>query len=235
MRLADHLGPLGGKGLAAMSRAGSARSDGDDKKPKNVKDGANDFAYPPGGHAPAHESMTALLHRYVPHDEEAFKRLIKPSLKAQAQALDVAKVAMAGLDSLIAFLQQKRKTCGDQMEMDAAEIAFLNKEIAKKQAMIDRIKEHHTQCKRDRDIMMSAYDQSIGTMKDSVYECLKWTQKTNVGISRLTRTQAPRGNENYLQEGIKAKTQLTSTNKFRNSTVLGKTGMPSALSKTTRR
>lgn len=30
--------------------------------------------------------------RYVPSDADSFARLIKPSLKAQAQALDVAKV-----------------------------------------------------------------------------------------------------------------------------------------------
>lgn len=203
-------------------------------KPKNVKDGANEFAFAPGGHAPEHPSMTALLNRYVPHDEEAFKRLIKPSLKQQAQALDVAKVAMAGLDSLIAFLQQKRKTCGDQIDMDTKEIAFLNKEIAKKQAMVDKITAHHAECKRERDIMMGAYEQSIGTMKESVYECLKWTQKTNVGISRLTRTQAPRSHENYLTTGIKEKASTTTGNKFRNSTLLSKTGTSAALSKTTK-
>ena len=108
-----------------MSRSESSA----DAKPKQVKDGANDFAYPPGGHAPAHESMTELFNKYVPHDDVAFKRLIKPSLKAQAQALDVATVAMSGLDSLIVFLQQRRQTCGDQIDMDMAETAFLNKEV----------------------------------------------------------------------------------------------------------
>jgi hypothetical protein len=215
---------------AAMSKAGAAGGD-EEKKPKNVKDGDNEFAFPPGGHAPAQPSMTALLNKYIPHDEVAFKRLIKPSLKAQAQALDVAKVAMAGLDSLIAFLQQKRKTCGDQMEADAAEIQFLNKEIAKKQVMVDRIKAHHAECKRERDIMMNAYGDSITTMKESVHTCMKMTQHTNVNISRLTRTQAPRMHENYLSTGIKEKTALTETNKLRNSTLLSKTGTSKALSK----
>jgi len=73
--------------------------------------------------------MTELFNKYVPHDDVAFKRLIKPSLKAQAQALDVATVAMSGLDSLIVFLQQRRQTCGDQIDMDMAETAFLNKEV----------------------------------------------------------------------------------------------------------
>ena len=213
-----------------MSKAGAAG--GGEKKPMNVKDGANEFAFPPGGHAPAHPSMTALLNKYIPHDEAAFRRLIKPSLKQQAQALDVAKVAMAGLDSLIAFLQQKRKTCGDQMEADAAEIAFLNKEIAKKQVMVDRIKVHHAECKAERDVMMKAYDESITTMKESVYTCMKMTQGTNVNISRLTRTQAPRTHDNYLTEGIKEKAALTETNKFRNSTLLSKTATSKTLSAT---
>merc|ERR1712100_342602 len=131
---------------------------------------------------------------------------------------------MAGLDSLIAFLQQRRKTCGDQIDMDNAEIAFLNKEIAKKQLMVDRISAHHRECKSERDIMVKAYDESITTMKESVNTCLKMTQSTNVNISRLTRTQAPRMFDNYLTEGIKSKTSLTDTNKFRNRTLLSKTG-----------
>jgi hypothetical protein len=212
----------------------AAKVGGDDeKKPANVKDGANEFAFAPGGHAPPHDDLTDLLHKYVPHDEVAFKRLTKPSLKAQAQALDVAKVAMAGLDSLIAFLQQKRKTCGDQIDMDTAEIAFLSKEIAKKQVMVDRIRAHHKECKSERDVMVKAYDESITTMKESVYTCMKMTQSTNVNISRLTRTQAPRQFENYLTEGIKSKTSLTDTNKLRNSTLLSKTGTSAALSRTT--
>jgi len=36
---------------------------------------------------------------------------------------------MSGLDSLIVFLQQRRQTCGDQIDMDMAETAFLNKEV----------------------------------------------------------------------------------------------------------
>ena len=59
----------------------------------------------------------------------------EPSLKQKAQALDVAKVAMAGLDQMIAFLQQKRKTCGDQILADSKEITWLDKEIAKKQVI----------------------------------------------------------------------------------------------------
>ena len=214
-----------------MSKSGAAKGE-DDKKPKNVKDGANEFAFAPGGHAPDQPNMTALLNKYVPHDEVAFKRLIKPSLKQQAQALDVAKVAMAGLDSLIAFLQQRRKTCGDQIDMDKAEIAFLDKEIAKKQLMVDRIQAHRAECKRERDVMVKAYDDSIVTMKESVNTCMKMTQHTNVNISRLTRTQAPRMFDNYLTDGIRAKTALTETNKFRNSTLLSKTGTSAALSKT---
>ena len=105
---------------------------------KKRPDGANDFAYPPGKKPPAPDSMTDLLKKYIPHDEEAFKRLIEPSLKQKAQALDVAKVAMAGLDQMIAFLQQKRKTCGDQIVMDTAEIAWLGREIAKKQVCLHR-------------------------------------------------------------------------------------------------
>jgi hypothetical protein len=217
-----------------MSKAAKAAEE-DEKKPKNVRDGANDFAFAPGAHAPAHDNMTDLLHKYVPNDETAFKRLTKPSLKAQAQALDVAKVAMAGLDSLIAFLQQKRKTCGDQIDMDSAEITFLNKEIAKKQLMVDRISAHHRECKHERDVMVKAYDESITTMKESVHTCLKMTQSTNVNISRLTRTQAPRTFDNYLTEGVKSKMSLTDTNKFRNSTLLSKTGTSTALSRSTKR
>lgn len=105
------------------------------KRPKDFADGSNDFAYPPGGSAPATESMTELLRKYIPHDQEAFNRLTEPSLKQKAQALDVAKVAMAGLDQMIAFLQQKRKTCGDQILADSKEITWLDKEIAKKQVI----------------------------------------------------------------------------------------------------
>lgn len=168
---------------------GHGAAGNEDKKPANVKDGANEFAFPPGGHAPAHGNLTDLLHKYIPHDEVAFKRLIKPSLKQQAQALDVAKVAMSGLDSLIAFLQQKRKTCGDQIVMDTAEIEFIDKEIAKKQIMVDRITKHRDEAKVERDTMMRAYDDSINTMKETVHDCMKMTQHTNVNISKLTRTQ----------------------------------------------
>jgi len=46
---------------------------------------------------------------------------------------------MSGLDSLIMFLQQRRQTYGDQIDMDMVKTAFLDKEIAKKQVMVDSI------------------------------------------------------------------------------------------------
>ncbi len=66
----------------AAAKAGS--------RPK-TKDGENEFASA-NGMAPKHDKLSELLSKYVPTDADAFKRLTKPSLKAQAQALDVAKV-----------------------------------------------------------------------------------------------------------------------------------------------
>jgi hypothetical protein len=124
----------------------AAKDSGGATRPK-TGDGETDFAYREGEKGPPQESMTKLLNKYVPHDQEAFDRLLKPSQKQQAQALDVAKVAMAGLDSVMAFLQQRRKTCGDQIEADEAECAWIEKEVARKQKMVDKIKAHHAQCK----------------------------------------------------------------------------------------
>ena len=56
-----------------------------------TKDGENEFAAA-NGVAPKHDKLADLLSKYVPSDAESFARLTKPSLKAQAQALDVAKV-----------------------------------------------------------------------------------------------------------------------------------------------
>jgi hypothetical protein len=56
-----------------------------------TKDGGNEFASA-SGVAPKRDNLSELLARYVPCDPDAFARLTKPSLKAQAQALDVAKV-----------------------------------------------------------------------------------------------------------------------------------------------
>ena len=127
-----------------MSKAGAKSAGG--SRPKTA-DGETDFAFTKGQTAPPTENLTQLLNRYIPHDEEAFKRLIKPSLKQQAQALDVAKVAMSGLDKLIAFLVQRRKTCGDQLVADLEETAFLEKELAKQEAVVAKIRAHHGECK----------------------------------------------------------------------------------------
>jgi hypothetical protein len=45
----------------------------------------------------------------------------------------------------------------------------------------------------------------------------------------------PRKGDNFLTDGMKEKTCLTETNKFRNSTMLSKTGTSQALLKTTKR
>ncbi|KAJ1487730.1 hypothetical protein T484DRAFT_1744906 [Baffinella frigidus] len=117
-------------------------------------DGETDFAHKEGEKAAAHESLTRLLHKYVynPHDQVAFDRLLKPSKKQQAQALDVAKVAMSGLDSVMAFLQQRRKTCQNQIDADEAECDFIDGELAKKQKLVDRIKTHHAVCKMQESV-----------------------------------------------------------------------------------
>jgi hypothetical protein len=127
-----------------MSKASAKQATA--SRPK-TGDGANDFAFIQGQHAPPGENLTQLLNKYVPHDEEAFKRLTKPSLKQQAQALDVAKVAMSGLDSVMAFLVQRRKTCGDQVLADEDETRFLDAEIAKKEAECAKIRAHQAECK----------------------------------------------------------------------------------------
>ena len=110
-------------------------------------DGETDFAFKEGERPPPAESLTRLLNKYVPHDQVAFDRLLKPSQKQQAQALDVAKVAMSGLDSVMSFLQQRRKTCQTQIDADEAECVWIDSELAKKQKMVDRIKAHHTEMK----------------------------------------------------------------------------------------
>eukprot|EP00288_Rhodomonas_lens_P000973 CAMPEP_0177734384 /NCGR_PEP_ID=MMETSP0484_2-20121128/24199_1 /TAXON_ID=354590 /ORGANISM="Rhodomonas lens, Strain RHODO" /LENGTH=162 /DNA_ID=CAMNT_0019247847 /DNA_START=109 /DNA_END=594 /DNA_ORIENTATION=+ len=145
--------------------------------------------------------MTKLLNKYVPHDEEAFKRLVKPSLKQQAQALDVAKVAMSGLDSVMAFLVQRRKTCGDQIVADEEETKFLDSEIAKKEAACAKIRAHQAECKHERDTMQKALKESVETMQETVRTCHKMTQKTNSNIARLTRTMVPQQPPNYLKSG----------------------------------
>lgn len=101
------------------------------------------------------------------------------------------------------------------------------------QRIVDRLAAHRQTSKQDRDIMVKAYDDSIQTMKKTVYSCLKQTQRTNVNISRLTKTQAPRLHDNYLAEGVQRKDSLFNTNKFRNSTLLSKTGTSAALRPTT--
>jgi len=193
----------------------------EEKPPKN-NDGKSEFAST-SGHAPAQESLTQMLNRYVPTDPESFARLIKPSLKAQAQALDVAKVAMAGLDSMMANLTQRRKTCGDQIEADLAETAFIDREIAKQQAQVDKITKHHAECKASRDVMVKALKDSVETMQDSVRYCSTMKQKTNSNISRLTRTMCPKEKDNFLKSGVQEKDHLLDGNTFRNSTTLSKT------------
>lgn len=98
-----------------------------------------------------------------------------------------------------------------------------------RQHVVDRLSAHRKTCKHERDIMVKAYDDSIRTMKRTVYSCLKQTQKTNVSISKLTRTQAPRLYDDYLTKGIQTKDSLYDTNRFRNSSLLCKTGTSAAL------
>mmetsp|Transcript_24016 Transcript_24016/g.60778 ORF Transcript_24016/g.60778 Transcript_24016/m.60778 type:complete len:215 (-) Transcript_24016:360-1004(-) len=200
----------------------------DDKPPKN-NDGKNEFASA-SGHAPKLESMTELLRKYIPSDEEAFKRLIKPSLKAQAQALDVAKVAMAGLDSMMANLMQRRKTCGDQIDADLAETAWIDREVAKQQAQVDKISKHREECKKQRDVMVKALADSVSTMQDSVRYCNTMKQKTNSNISRLTRTMVPTPKDNFLKSGVQEKDEKIMTNTMRNSQTVSKTQRSNALS-----
>ena len=114
---------------------------------KGAKKPQNEFGYEDKQAVPKKDSLTNLLNEYVPYDRESFNRLVSPSLKQKAQALDVAKIAMTGLDSLIAFLRQRRKNCGDQIEADVAEVARIEGELAEKQAKVDLIKVHQANCK----------------------------------------------------------------------------------------
>ncbi|EKX52290.1 hypothetical protein GUITHDRAFT_133991 [Guillardia theta CCMP2712] len=183
---------------------------------KGAKKPQNEFGYEDKQAVPKKDSLTNLLNEYVPYDRESFNRLVSPSLKQKAQALDVAKIAMTGLDSLIAFLRQRRKNCGDQIEADVAEVARIEGELAEKQAKVDLIKVHQANCKRERDTMQQALNDSIQTMQDSVRTCHKMTQHTNSNIAKLTRTNVPRSQHNYLSTGSKNKTgssQLARTGK----------------------
>mmetsp|Transcript_41850 Transcript_41850/g.81839 ORF Transcript_41850/g.81839 Transcript_41850/m.81839 type:complete len:215 (-) Transcript_41850:16-660(-) len=200
----------------------------EDKRPK-TNDGKNEFASA-SGVAPKHETLSDMLFKYVPSDEEAFRRLIKPSLKAQAQALDVAKVAMSGLDSMMAALVQRRRTCGDQIEADLAESAWIDREVAKQQIQVDRITKHREECKKQRDVMVKALADSVTTMQDSVRYCATMKQKTNSNISRLTRTMVPTPKDNFLKSGIQEKDDKIMTNTMRNSQTVSKTQRSNALS-----
>mmetsp|Transcript_1794 Transcript_1794/g.3644 ORF Transcript_1794/g.3644 Transcript_1794/m.3644 type:complete len:220 (+) Transcript_1794:342-1001(+) len=192
---------------AATAKAGAAAG----SRPK-TSDGETDFAFTQGQSAPKAENLTSLLNNYIPHDQEAFNRLVKPSLKQQAQALDVAKVAMSGLDKVMEFLNQRRKTCGDQITADEEETRFIEKEIAKKEAATEKIRKHQTECKVERDAMQKALKESVETMQETVKHCHKMTQKTNSNIARLTRTMVPQGRPNYLMSGtMKAGTSSMAT------------------------
>jgi hypothetical protein len=86
--------------------------------------------------------------------------------------------------------------------------AFLEKEIAKKQVQVTKIKAHMVDCKTERDAMEKALKESVETMQETVKYCSKMTQKTNSNIARLTRTMAPKSHDNFLTTGVKEKDEL---------------------------
>ena len=195
-------------------------------------DGQNEFAFKEGGHAPENDNLSSLLKSYLPHDAEAFARLINPSLKQKSNLANVAQTAMAGLDTLVRFLQQRRKTCGDQIIADEAEVAFIEKEIEKRQRKVDALRAHFAECKIERDAMEKAISDSLQTMQETVRVCMKTTQKTNSNISKLTKTNVPKPHDNFMSTGVRNKDETLRSNTFRNSTVLGKTMSSTAASKT---
>jgi hypothetical protein len=201
----------------------AAKKPAKDKGETNTADGQNEFAFKEGGHAPAVDNLSSMLKSYLPHDPEAFARLINPSLKQKSNLANVAQTAMAGLDTLIRFLQQRRKTCGDQIVADEAEVAFTEKEIEKRQRKVDALKIHLAECKVDRDAMEKAIGDSLQTMQETVRICMKTTQKTNSNISKLTKTNVPKPLDNYMSTGVRNKDETLQSNAHRNSTVLGKT------------
>ena len=200
----------------------------------NTADGQNEFAFKEGGHAPESDNLSSLLKSYLPHDPEAFARLINPSLKQKSNLANVAQTAMAGLDSLVRFLQQRRKTCGDQITADEAEVAFIDKEIEKRQRKVDALKVHLAECKVERDAMEKAISDSLQTMQETVKVCLKTTQKTNSNISKLTKTNVPKPPDNFMSTGARNKDETLRTNTYRNSTVLGKTMSSTVSAKSTK-
>jgi Zn-dependent oligopeptidase len=86
--------------------------------------------------------------------------------------------------------------------------AFIDREIAKQQAQVDKITKHHAECKASRDVMVKALKDSVETMQDSVRYCSTMKQKTNSNISRLTRTMCPKEKDNFLKSGVQEKDHL---------------------------
>jgi hypothetical protein len=212
-----------------MSSAAAKKSSKDDT---NTADGRNEFAFKEGGHAPDADNLSSLLKSYLPHDPEAFARLINPSLKQKSNLANVAQTAMAGLDTLVRFLQQRRKTCGDQIIADEAEVAFIDKEIEKRQRKVDSLKVHLAECKVERDAMEKAIGDSLLTMQETVRVCMKTTQKTNSNISKLTKTNVPKPHDNFMSTGVRNKDETLTSNTYRNSAVLGKTSSSTLARKT---
>lgn len=87
----------------------------------------------------------------------------------------------------------------------SSQTAWIDREVAKQQAQVDKITKHHAECKQQRDVMIKALADSVETMQDSVRYCSTMKQKTNSNIARLTRTMAPKEKDNFLKTGISEK------------------------------